>query len=193
MDLILVSTSPYRRVLMERLGVAFRALAPALDEEEWKQRHAGATPRELAERLAEAKALSLIEAEPDATLVGGDQLVAFEGRILGKPGTPERAVEQLLGLSGRSHELITAIAVWSGGRIYRHTDVARLTMRSLDRAAVERYVGLDEPLDCAGSYKLESRGITLFERIECADHSAITGLPLMKLTQILSEIGYPIP
>ena len=102
-------------------------------------------------------------------------------------------MNQLRAMSGKSHELITSIAVWNGGRLIAHTDVTTLTMRRLTRGEVERYVEADSPLDCAGSYKLEARGIALFERIDSSDHSAVTGLPLIALTTILRGLGYPIP
>ncbi|QDV33577.1 Maf family protein [Tautonia plasticadhaerens] len=193
MDLILASTSPYRRALLERLGLPFRCLAPGVDEEAVKA--LGLTPARLAERLAEAKAdaVARLDAAAGAAVIGSDQLVSFEGRVLGKPGTPDRAVEQLLMMSGRPHELITAMAVRLGDRTLRHTDVARLHLRPLTRAEVERYVLADRPLDCAGSYKLESRGIALFDRIECADHTAIVGLPLIALTSLLRDLGFAIP
>ena len=96
-------------------------------------------------------------------------------------------------MSGRTHELITALVVLRGDRVLAHTDVTRLRMRSLTRAELERYVAQDRPVDCAGSYKLEERGIVLFEKIESADHTAITGLPLISLAAFLRELGYAIP
>jgi septum formation protein len=193
MELILASTSPYRRALVERLGVPFRCVAPPVNEAALKAELRGATPRELAERLAMAKAASVEALEPGAVVIGGDQLVAFEGSILGKPGTAERAVAQLLAMSGRSHELITAIHVRHHGHAYTHTDVANLLLRCLTLTEIRRYVEVDHPLDCAGSYKLESKGIALFERIESADHSAIVGMPLIALMTILRSIGFEIP
>ena len=96
-------------------------------------------------------------------------------------------------MSGQSHELITALAVVASGRTYQELDVATLHLRSLSLAAIERYVAVDHPFDCAGSYKLEAKGITLFDRIEARDHSAITGVPLIALTSILIELGFAIP
>jgi septum formation protein len=189
--LILASTSPYRRALLERLGVPFRAESPGVDEEAFKAMRL--SPRALAERLAEAKARALADRFPEAAILGGDQLACLGDAVLGKPGSREGAVEQLLRLSGRPHQLVTAMAVWCRGEIHAHTDVATLTMRPLARAEVERYVDADDPTDCAGAYKLERRGIALFERIEAADHSAITGLPLIALTTILRDLGFPIP
>ncbi|SIO61121.1 septum formation protein [Singulisphaera sp. GP187] len=190
-ELILASTSPYRRTLLARLGIPFRCLAPRVDEDAMKL--GDWEPRELAEHLALAKAQSLGEAEPAATLIGSDQLVSFEGRIYGKPGTTEGAVEQLSAMAGRSHLLITALAVWTQGKTSVHTDITTMHMRPLSRVELERYVAADRPLDCAGSYKLEERGISLFDRVETQDYTSIMGLPLIALTSLLRTLGYPIP
>ncbi len=189
--LILASTSPYRRELLLRLGLPFRCAAPSVDEDAFKRRPM--EPTELAERLARAKAGRVLEDEPDAVVIGGDQLVAFEGRVLGKPGTSERAAGQLLAMSGRAHQLITAIAVADRGGVEAHVEVATLTMRALGPEEIGRYVASDLPLDCAGSYRIESRGIVLFDRIVATDHSAIVGLPLMALTSMLRARGFPLP
>ena len=190
--LVLASTSPYRRALLERLGVPFEVHEPRVVEDAYKRE--AVSPRSLAERLAEAKATSLGDVVPDANVIGSDQVVAFQGEVFGKPGDAEGAVAQLLALSGRTHELLTAFAVARGGRVLaRHTDVTRLRMRPLDREALGRYVEADRPFDCAGSYKLERRGVTLFDRIESDDQSAVTGLPLIALTGVLRDLGYPIP
>ena len=193
--LILASTSRYRRQLLERLGLPFRAVAPACDEEALKDPRL--SPQKLAEFLAEAKAASIAEQDPAAVVIGSDQLAAVEvdgtWTILGKPGTSARAVDQLMLLSGRTHLLITAMVVARGAERWRHTDLTRLTMRDLDRAALTRYVDADQPLDCAGAYKLECRGVSLFSAIDSADASAITGLPLLALTRMLAELGYVIP
>jgi 7-methyl-GTP pyrophosphatase len=191
MDLVLASTSPYRRALLERLGVPFRSLSPNVDEDTIKS--ANLDVRTLAERLARAKAESLCQAEPQATLIGSDQVLSFGGRAFGKPGTEARAIETLTALAGTTHQLITAIAVWHAGHVLSHTDIATLTMRPLTREEIARYVSADQPLDCAGAYKLEAMGITLFERIESADHTAVTGLPLIALTTMLRQLGYRIP
>jgi len=191
LELVLASTSIYRRALLGRLGIPFRWRPPVCDESTLKL---GAwNPVQLAEKLAEAKAASLALEEKTAAIIGSDQVVSFQGQVFGKPGTPERAVEQLLALSGQTHELITSMAVIQGSRTFRHTDVTLLQMRPLSRAAVERYVSADQPLDCAGSYKIESRGIVLFERIESEDQTAIPGLPLIALVSILRDLGFEIP
>jgi septum formation protein len=190
-DLVLASTSPYRRVLLERLGLPFRVASPDLDEEAFPR--AGLSPRELAEALARGKAEAVAAREPTAVVIGSDQLVALDGRILGKPGDPARAADQLEAMAGRTHELITAMVVLAPGRRFEHTDVAHLTMRPLDRATIERYVARDLPVDCAGSYKLEQGGIALFQRIESDDQTAITGLPLLALAGILADLGFEVP
>ena len=191
MDLILASTSPYRRALLARLGVPFRCVAPEIDEDQWKGRGLG--PRELAEGLAAAKAVAVARREPGAIVIGSDQLVAFQGRVLGKPGTADRAVEQLMELSGCEHLLITAMSVQASDRVDGHTDVARLRLRELSRDEAERYVEAERPIDCAGSYKIEGLGIALFDRVESEDHTAIVGLPLIALATILRGFGLPIP
>jgi septum formation protein len=190
-DLVLASTSRYRASLLERLGLAFRVVAPGVDEE--ALREPSLAPAQLAAALARAKTLSVAEREPDATVIGGDQIAVVDGRVLGKPGTAECAVEQLLALCGREHDLVTAIAVRHAGELHEHTDLTALRMRRLERAEIERYVAADAPLDCAGAYKLESRGIALFEAIRSEDHTAITGLPLIALTSILRGLGFPVP
>jgi len=190
-DLVLASTSVYRRVLLQRLGVPFRCRAPLCDESVLKEE--GSDPTKLAERLAYAKADSLVSAEPGAAIIGCDQVVSCEGQVFGKPLTAARAVDQLTALAGRTHELITALVVIRGEWTYHHTDVTTLWLRPLTRVAIERYVAADQPFDCAGSYKLESHGIVLFEEIESKDHTAITGLPLIALVSILRELGFAIP
>jgi septum formation protein len=192
-DLVLASTSAYRRALLERLGIPFRCREPRCDEAAIQREQGGTEPRILAERLALAKAASLAVDEPEAAIIGCDQLVSFEDRIFGKPGTAIRAIEQLAAMAGHTHELITALVVIRGGDLFRHTDVTRLRMRRLAREAIARYVAADQPMDCAGSYKLESRGIVLFDHIETEDQTAITGLPLIGLVTILLALGFVIP
>ena len=114
-------------------------------------------------------------------------------RKLGKPGSLEGAMETLALLQGRTHELITSVCVLSKGEITVHTDRTKLTMHALNREQIRRYVAADRPVDCAGAYKFESHGIRLFRAIECRDESAIMGLPLMALSAILSERGFPLP
>lgn len=184
-QLILASTSKYRQELLQRLALPFVAQAPLIDEE--KEKDPSLSPRALAEKLALLKAQSL--QGTGKVVIGGDQLVSFEGQIIGKAHTPERAVEQLLAMQGKTHELITAICVFDDEKVIPYTDITRLHMKKLTRSQAEHYVHLDNPVDCAGSYKIEKHGIQLFEKIESEDFTAIQGLPLIALSKILENCG----
>ncbi len=183
--LILASTSKYRQELLARLARPFTAVAPLVDEE--KEKDPRLSPQALAEKLAYLKAQSLSQA--GQIVIGGDQLVAFEGRIIGKPHTPEKALEQLLSMQGKTHELITAICVFNGDKAIPYTDITRMHMKKMNREQIEKYVQLDNPIDCAGSYKIEKHGIMLFDKIESQDFTAIQGLPLIALNKILENEG----
>ncbi len=188
-QLVLASTSVYRQELLKRLGLSFKSQAPGIDEDAEKDK--GLSPQKLAEHLAGLKARSLLT--PGQVVVGGDQLVHFQGQILGKPGSVKAAIEQLLSMSGQSHDLITAVCVSSDQGEVLFTDITRMTLRNLTRSEVERYVEHDQPLDCAGAYKIEKLGITLMEKIETEDFTAIQGLPLMKLAKVLRDKGFQLP
>jgi septum formation protein len=191
--LILASTSIYRKALLEQLAVPFQILKPIFDEDIYKRAHPApaARPEAFAESLAFLKAESL--KGPCKVVLGGDQLVTHEEEILGKPHTREVAIQQLLRLQDKEHQLMTAICVFDGNEFTSHLDITRLQMKPLTRAQIERYVDLDSPLDCAGSYKIEKHGIMLFEKIESQDFSAIQGLPLIALSRILMKAGFSIP
>lgn len=190
--LVLASTSVYRRQLLARLGLPFEVAAPSCDEEALKDERPD--PVALASHLAKEKARSVAGQFAHAHVLGSDQLVEIDGEVLGKPGSAERAVLQLTKLAGRAHRLITAYAiVCPGGALLEHVDAHVLHMRALTRPELERYVRADQPLDCAGSYKIEALGIALFERIEGADFTAIMGLPLVALTSSLRAQGFAVP
>jgi septum formation protein len=189
--LILASTSPYRRQLLERLGVAFTAEAPDVDESAVKREIK--EPAAIVRKLALAKAESVAKKHKGATVIGCDQVAILDSALLDKPGTAAAAIEQLQKAQGREHFLMTAVAIVHKGGVAEFVDTANLTMRKLTKAEIERYVAADEPLDCAGSYKIESRGIALFERIEASDQSSIMGLPLLKLCEELRKLGVQLP
>lgn len=191
-SLILASTSPYRRQLLQRLGLAFECLAPDCDEEALKDPRLA--PAALAESLAVAKARSIAPQYPGACVIGSDQVACLDDAILGKPGSRERAIAQLSQLQGRTHALLTAVCVIApdGSEQVFH-DRTELDMLPFDTAALARYVDRDQPFDCAGAYKLEAGGIGLFAAIRSADHSAITGLPLLALAAHLRTLGFVIP
>lgn len=189
--IILASTSKYRRKILTDCGIPFQAIAPDFDEENYKQSNLNAY--ELCEQLAVQKAKSLKNKFPDRIIVGSDQLVYFNSQILGKAHTPEKAIEQLLMLSGHSHELLTALSVIQGEQELSALVKTKMKMRPLTKKQAEAIVTRDQTWDCAGSYKLEKTGITLFEEIECPDHTAIIGLPVIKLCQFLSELDVAFP
>jgi septum formation protein len=153
----------------------------------------GLPPCELARELARQKALDGRRQAPAAVVIGSDQLAAIDGRVLGKPGGRDAAIAQLGLLQGRPHELVTAVALAHDGGIVEFTDVTRLHMRPLTTAAIERYVAADAPFDCAGSYRIEGLGVALFAAIDCADQTAIIGLPLLRLCAALRELGFAVP
>lgn len=187
--LLLASTSPYRRALLERLGLPFTTADPGVDEDVVKE--LGLPAEMLAVRLARAKCDAA--AIPDAVTIGGDQVCALDDEILDKPGSVEGARAQLARLQGREHRLVTAICVRAGDTLHEHLDVTRLRMRPLRSDEIARYVDADRPLDCAGAYKFEARGVTLFDAVISEDVTAITGLPLLALVRILRETGFPLP
>lgn len=200
MRLILASTSQYRRAQLDALGIDYIAVAPGVDEETLKDHTL--SPTELARLLAAAKAQSLKAGYPDDIIIGGDQLVAFNGQILGKAGSPEQAAKQLLSMAGQWHELITALymvipqeILTRQGHAQEHFDdviTTRVLIRPLTPEQAKSYVEQDKSWDCAGSYKIERGGYKIIERLECEDHSAIVGLPLQKLCQHLWELKFQL-
>lgn len=183
--LILASTSRYRRQLLGRLGLEFRAVAPGVDEQE----RAAEAPGELAQRLAREKAESI--AGTDAVVIGSDQVASLDGRLLRKPGSHAATLEQLLACQGRTVSFLTAAVVLeqSTGKQWQHVDETRVRFTTLDRASLARYVTLEQPYDCAGGFKAEGLGISLFEAIESDDPTALMGLPLIWVSQALRRLG----
>jgi septum formation protein len=190
MDLILASTSPIRKALLADAGVAFRAEAPAVDEEALKAGHEG-SDAELAGALAEAKALAVGERFGEALVIGSDSLVSVEGRRFSKPRNREEAAEHLRFFSGRVMELTSAVALAQDGAVqWRHAGTARLQVRDLGEAFIAAYLEAEWPevAYCVGVFRLEARGVQLFETIE-GDHFTILGLPLLPLLGALRERG----
>jgi septum formation protein len=188
MKLILASTSPYRKQLLERLHYPFECQRPQVDEQAVQQ--VITDPRALAQELARRKAQAVAQREPQALVIGGDQVASFHDRILGKPLTDSRAIEQLMEMQGKSHRLYTALHMQGPGIKEDILEVVELKMRPLTGAQVEAYVKLDQPLDCAGAYKIEAAGIKLFEKISTNDFNAIVGLPLIELQSRLVRQGF---
>ena len=189
--LILASTSAYRRELLGRLRVPFECLPPGCDEQRLPDEPAQA----LAVRLARVKAEAVAARHPGSVVIGSDQVAVRGTEILGKPGTVERCTEQLLQSSGREVVFLTAVHVVDGrnGRSDSHLDRTVVRFRALEAGEIARYIAADAPLDCAGGFKAESLGIALFERIDSADPTALTGLPLIWLCGALRRAGIPVP
>lgn len=179
---------------MLKLGISFEAVKPTCDEDSLKASLLAAkkSPIDVAENLALAKASSLKRDFKDAVIIGGDQLVDFNGQIIGKSKTKEKAKEQLLAMTGHTHQLITAIAIVHEDQQWTLNHISKMKMKKLTPLEIENYIHKDLPLDCAGSYKIEQSGICLFEKIETDDFSAIQGLPMMWISQKLKEIGYEL-
>jgi len=189
--LILASTSPYRRALLQRLGLEFSAQAPGIEE-----RHVpGEAPEARARRLASEKARAVATRAPEAVVIGSDQVAAAGAQVLDKPGDLAGARAQLSALAGQRAHFHTACAVVhrASGLEALHLDTTVVSVRALAPAEIERYLERERPFDCAGSFKVEALGIALFERIDSEDPTALIGLPLIWLAATLRRAGYALP
>jgi len=185
--LILASTSPYRRELLARLRLPFEPQSPQVDETPAP----GERPAALAQRLALAKARAVAAVFPDAVVIGSDQVAELDGQPIGKPGTHERAVQQLRTMSGRSVVFHTAVAVVRRDTGFEAEALVPVTVRfrRLGDVDIERYLRLEQPYDCAGSAKAETLGIALLDAIESNDPTALVGLPLIETCRMLRAAG----
>ncbi|MEN0677320.1 nucleoside triphosphate pyrophosphatase [Plesiomonas shigelloides] len=185
--LILASTSPFRKQLLEKLGIPFQCANPDIDET--------ARPDESAEqlvvRLAQEKARAVATLYPEHLIIGSDQVCVLNGHITGKPLTVERAEEQLSLASGQCVTFYTGLCLYDSrrGQYQSHCEPFHVHFRSLSAAEIHAYVAKEQPLWCAGSFKCEGLGITLFERLEGDDPNALIGLPLIRLNQMLIQQG----
>lgn len=188
--IVLASTSRYRRELLERLRLAFDVEAPHVDESPLE----GEAPRATALRLAIAKAQEVQSRRPGAVVIGSDQVAEIDGAALGKPMTHPAALVQLERMQGKAVTFHTALAVAGPGREALQVESVPTTvlMRTLPRAALEHYLRLDEPYDCAGAAKIESLGIALVASVESTDPTALIGLPLIRLTAMLANAGIEV-
>ncbi len=184
---ILGSTSRYRKELLSRLRIPFEVCAPHVDETPLP----GEAPKELALRLALAKALAVAKQNPNAVVIGSDQVADLEGTPLGKPGNHTNAVLQLQKMRGKTVVFQTALSVVCVANGYQRTDLAavRVKFRDLTDSEIESYLRAEEPYDCAGSAKSEGLGITLLDAIDNDDPTALVGLPLIRTCQMLREAG----
>ena len=188
--LILASTSRYRRELLQRLRLPFDVESPGVDEAALP----GESPRELALRLALAKARAVARRHPDAVVIGSDQVAELAGEALGKPGSHANAVAQLRRMSGQRVVFHTALAVVREARGFERVDLAPVVVRFrvLADAEIEHYLHAEQPYDCAGSAKSEGLGIALLEAIDSDDPTALVGLPLIRTWAMLRAAGLDV-
>jgi len=187
--LILASTSKYRANLLKQLGWIFQTYPPDVDEESFKNQIKD--PEDLALHLARLKAKAVYLKNEGSCVIGSDQVCRIEQQIFSKPHSKEGAFKQLSTLQGQCHELVTAVCIITPEKEISFLNKTKLHMRELNPEEIHSYIERDLPLDCAGSYKLESHGIKLFHKIEMTDHTAIIGLPLIEVSNILIDLGYP--
>lgn len=190
MQLILASTSVYRKQLLSQMGLQFKALSPDCDETP----RANEQPEQLVERLAIGKAKSLMSTVAPSLIIGSDQVACFQQQIIGKPHTKEKAIKQLTLFSGQTVTFHTGVAVVNSdnGHTLSRICQTRVKFRQLTQQDIVQYIDIEQPLDCAGSFKSEGLGNVLFEAVSGNDPTALIGLPLITLCELLRQHKYPI-
>lgn len=190
-QIVLGSTSPFRKSLLDKLHVPFIQDAPNIDETPLEKE----TPKEMVLRLANKKAQAFVKKYPQHIIITSDQCAVFQNKPIGKPHTFENAVSQLKQFSGQSITFYTGLVVHNTqtNQTYEHIDNTTVHFRELPDEVIHNYITLDQPLNCAGSFKSEGLGVTLFKQIDSRDPNALIGLPLMALTDIFYKMGTPLP
>ncbi|WP_370462549.1 nucleoside triphosphate pyrophosphatase [Pseudomaricurvus sp. HS19] len=190
MQIILASSSKYKRQLIEKLGISIVCTSPDIDESP----RDGETPVALAERLSIAKARALAATHPDHLIIGSDQVAHVEGQLLGKPGNHRQATAQLLACRGKTVEFLTGLCLLNSltGDYQYHCSPIQVRFRPLTEGQIENYLQREQPYDCAGSFRSEGLGIALFESIHGDDPNALIGLPLIELTRMLFSQGIDV-
>lgn len=185
LPLILASTSPYRKQLLERLGIAFTTASPDVDE----SRLPDESPEAMVRRLSDAKARAVAAQHPNALIIGSDQMAVCGEEVLGKPGSHEKATAQLAHLSGKRVTFLTGLCLHNSATGHTQLEVVpfHVVFRTLDAAMIDNYLQREQPYNCAGSFKSEGLGTALFERLEGDDPTALIGLPLIRLTRMLEQ------
>ena len=189
--IVLASSSPYRRDLLDRFLDTYEAVDPEVDETNVDDLPTEELARHLARKKAEAVAIT----SRDALIIGADQLAVLEDQVLGKPGNHARAVEQLLAASGKAVTFLTAVCILDpvNRARYEHTDRTVVRFRKFDRRLADAYLRHDEPYDCAGSFKLEGAGFVLFDSVRADDPTGLIGLPMIWVADRLLQLGYLLP
>lgn len=190
MQLILASTSPFRKAILEKLDLPFECAAPDTDETPEQ----GEKPEQLVERLAIAKAQAVAANYNNALVIGSDQVAVIDGKIIGKPGNFENAVKQLKESSGKRVTFLTGLSLINTktGNVHSTVVPFNVVFRYLRDSQIENYLNKEKPFNCAGSFKSEGLGISLFERLEGDDPNALMGLPLIRLIAMLEIEGMPV-
>lgn len=189
-SLVLGSSSPFRKALLEKLGLDFETDSPDIDETPLKNE----SPEDMVARLAKLKALAIAERHPNSIIISSDQCATLDGAIIGKPGEHEAAVEQLTNASGRAVTFYTSLCVMdtSSEKMEELVEPFHVYFRELSETQIENYLRKEEPYNCAGSFKSEGLGIALFERLEGKDPNTIVGLPLIELITMLRKFGIDV-
>lgn len=185
--LILASSSPYRRAILEKLNLPFSCVSPDIDETPL----ADETPPQTARRLAENKARKVAENAPDAWIIGCDQVATIDGEHIGKPGDHTRAIQQLTALSGKEVIFHSALCLFDSGTQHMQSLIVptHVKFKTLNTQQIDTYLRLEQPYDCAGSAKSEGMGIALLEYMRGDDPNALVGLPLIALVDLLAQVG----
>ena len=186
-QLVLASTSPFRKALLEKLQLPFSTCKPQVDETPLPDE----TPQALVARLAELKARAGGEQYPQGLIIGSDQVAVIDGQILGKPGDHTTAMQQLRNASGKVVTFYTGLCLYDAGKDSAQTEVVpfKVHFRELSDAQIESYLHKEQPYNCAGSFKSEALGIALFEKLEGDDPNTLIGLPLIRLIAMLEQAG----
>ena len=190
MNLILASTSPFRKAILDKLGVNFDTASPETDETALENE----SPQELVERLSIAKAKAIADKMTDSLVIGSDQVSVIDGEIIGKPNTHENAVKQLQNASGKTVTFYTGLCLYNSTTQQYQSAVVpfNVVFRKLNDEQIESYLKKEEPYNCAGSFKSEALGIVLFEKLEGDDPNTLMGLPLIRLVNMLEKEGFSI-
>lgn len=189
-NLILASSSPFRRQILDKLQLEYSCISPDIDESAKETE----TPQELVARLAEAKARKVASTESNSLIIGSDQVAVLGNEILGKPHTHENAVKQLRKLSGHTVTFLTGLSLINSETGQAQTEVVpfKVVFRQLTDEMIENYLRAEEPYNCAGSFKSEALGIVLFEKLEGEDPNTLIGLPLIRLVRMLEQEGLKV-
>lgn len=189
-QLVLASSSPFRRELLQRFGVPFAVASPQTDETP----HERESPFMLVKRLSQAKAAAVAPQFPDALIIGCDQIAILDERVIGKPGSHENAIAQLQAASGRALDFLTGVCVLDSksGRALCDVEPFAVQFRDLSDSEIRKYVELEQPYGCCGGFKSEGLGIALFERLSGDDPTALIGLPMIKLYTMLKQHGLDV-